>query len=73
MELKKEEIDAIAYVLDDKISDIWHEVCWSVIKERQPLGDWDLCNWKPTMKVNQISDEDITKIKMQLAKIINYE
>jgi len=60
MNLEKEEINAIAYVLDEKIGDEFHEACWSIIKERTVNYDFE------------VSDEDITRIKMQLAKMMHY-
>lgn len=61
MNLEEEEINAIAYVLDEKIGDEFHEACWSIIKERTVNYDFE------------VSDEDVMKIKMQLAKMMNYE
>jgi hypothetical protein len=61
MKLEQEEINAIAYVLDEKIGDLFHDACWSVIYERAENYDFE------------VSDEDVMKIKDKLAKMMKYE
>ena len=61
MKLEQEEINAIAYVLDEKIGDLFHDVCWNIISERTENYDFE------------VSDEDVMKIKDKLAKMMKYE
>ena len=61
MKLEQEEINAIAYVLDEKIGDLFHDVCWNIISERTENYDFE------------VSDEDVMKIKNKLAKMMKYE
>jgi len=60
MKLKQEEINAIAYILDDKIGNIFHDACWSIMEERLPEEVNEL----------EVSDEDVMKIKLELALIL---
>ena len=61
MKLTIEEINAIAYELDDKIGDLFHDAHWNVISERAENYDFE------------VSDEDVMKIKDKLAKMMKYE
>ncbi len=61
MKLEQEEINAIAYVLDEKIGDLFHDACWNIISERTENYDFE------------VSDEDVMKIKDKLAKMMKYE
>ena len=61
MKLTIEEINAIAYVLDEKIGDLFHDACWNIISERTENYDFE------------VSDNDVMKIKNVLAKMLKYE
>ena len=56
-----EEINAIAYVLDEKIGDLFHDACWNIISERAENYDFE------------VSDNDVREIKVELAKMMKYE
>jgi len=61
MKLEQEEINAIAYVLDEKIGDLFHDACWNIISERAENYDFE------------VSDNDVREIKVELAKMLTYE
>jgi len=61
MKLTIEEINAIAYVLDEKIGDLFHDACWNIISERAENYDFE------------VSDNDVREIKVELAKMMKYE
>ena len=60
MKLEQEEINAIAYILDDKIGNIFHDACWSILMEER----------LPEEVNEEVSDEDVMKIKLALARIL---
>jgi|TARA_R100001377_G_scaffold44097_1_gene25066 hypothetical protein len=60
MKLGQEEINAIARILDNKIGNTFHDACWSVMEERLLEG----------VNEFEVSDEDVMKIKLELALIL---
>ena len=59
MNLTNEEIFAIAYRLDEIIGDHFHDAIWEILNERTYI-DHD----------EEVSDEDIQKIKNELKEIL---
>ena len=57
MKLNKEEIDDIAYYLDDVLDKRFHDACFWALSDKY-VYDFD------------VSDEDVAKIKEKLKKII---
>ena len=72
MKLEQEEINAIAYVLDEKIGDLFHDVCWNIISERTENYDFEVLK-QEELAQTLVSDEDVMKIKDKLAKMMKYE
>ena len=61
MKLTIDEINSIAYRLDEIIGDNFHDACWNIISERETNYNFE------------VSDEDIYKIKTELTKFIKHE
>ena len=62
MKLGQEEINAIARILDNKIGNTFHDACWSVMEE--------MFMKQGGVNEFEVSDEDVMKIKLELALIL---